>query len=89
MLRRTGYYVRKILDGADPSNLPIEQPTGLELIVNLQTARILQIEVPATLLARASSDRIAASGRLLVSKRKARLEGRAIASIAYEYLLSE
>jgi putative ABC transport system substrate-binding protein len=52
-LRRTGYFVRKILDGADPSNLPIEQPTGVELIVNLQTARILEIEIPATLLARA------------------------------------
>ena len=53
ILRRTGYYVRKILDGADPSNLPIEQPTGVELIVNLQTAKILGIEIPATLLARA------------------------------------
>jgi putative tryptophan/tyrosine transport system substrate-binding protein len=52
-LRRTGYFVRKILDGADPSDLPIEQPTGVELIVNLQTARILEIEIPATLLARA------------------------------------
>ncbi len=52
-LRRTGYFVRKILDGADPSNLPIEQPTEVELIVNLQTARILEIEIPATLLARA------------------------------------
>jgi putative tryptophan/tyrosine transport system substrate-binding protein len=53
ILRRTGYFVRKILDGADPSNLPIEQPTGLELIVNLQTAKILGIDIPATLLARA------------------------------------
>jgi putative ABC transport system substrate-binding protein len=53
ILRRTGYFVRKILDGADPSNLPIEQPTGVELIVNLQTARILEIDIPATLLTRA------------------------------------
>jgi putative ABC transport system substrate-binding protein len=53
MLRRTGYFVRKILDGADPSNLPIEQPTGLELIINLKTAKALGIEIPATLLARA------------------------------------
>lgn len=35
ILPRTGYFVRKILDGADPSNLPIEQATGLELIINL------------------------------------------------------
>jgi putative tryptophan/tyrosine transport system substrate-binding protein len=53
ILRRTGYFVRKILDGADPSNLPIEQPTGLELIINLKTAKALGIEIPATLLARA------------------------------------
>jgi putative ABC transport system substrate-binding protein len=53
MLRRTGYFVRKILDGADASNLPIEQPTGVELIINLQTARILGIEIPPTLLTRA------------------------------------
>jgi putative ABC transport system substrate-binding protein len=53
MLRRTGYFVRKILDGADPSNLPIEQPTGVELIINLKTAKMLGIEIPPTLLARA------------------------------------
>jgi putative tryptophan/tyrosine transport system substrate-binding protein len=53
ILRRTGYFVRKILDGADASNLPIEQPTGLELIINLKTAKILGIDIPATLLARA------------------------------------
>lgn len=53
LLRRTGYFVRKILDGADPSNLPVEQPTGLELIINLKTAKILGIDIPATLLARA------------------------------------
>jgi putative ABC transport system substrate-binding protein len=53
ILRRTGYYVRKILDGADPSNLPIEQPTRLELVINLRTAKKLGIEVSPTLLARA------------------------------------
>jgi putative tryptophan/tyrosine transport system substrate-binding protein len=53
ILPRTGYFVRKILDGADPSNLLIEQATGLELIINLKTAKTLGIEIPATLLARA------------------------------------
>jgi putative tryptophan/tyrosine transport system substrate-binding protein len=52
LFRRAATYIDKILKGSKPADLPVEQASKYELVINLKTAKVLSLDLPATLLAR-------------------------------------